>query len=254
VNDNRETTIVLNGDVLTDLVIGNVIEFHREKKADATIVLAPVENPAAFGLVETDIGNRVRSFIEKPKPEDLASLKTNNINAGIYVLEPNVLDVIPEGKNYSFEHNVFPDLLARDKAFYAFVLSGFYWRDIGNPESYLQGHQDYFSGRFGGFDIEPSDKSEVATAAVVDSNSLLGQGCVIKPNARILNSALGVGVHVEEHALIENSVIWAHTRVSSGAEIRDSIVGRSCHVGRNVSIRAGAVLGDKTSLTDYTKV
>ena len=97
-------------------------------------------------------------------------------------------------------------------------------------------------------------KSDVATAAIVDKNSIIGGGCVIKPNARIINSVIGAGVHVEEKAVIENSVVWAHTRVSSQAQIRDAIIGRSCHIGRNASVSGGAVLGDKTSLTDYTRV
>ncbi len=116
----RETTVVFNGDVLTDLDVSEVIGFHQQKKADATIVLTPVENPSAYGLVETEKDGQVRRFLEKPKPEELADLTTNNINAGIYILEPGVLDLIPEGENTSFEYNVFPDLLKLQKAFFAF--------------------------------------------------------------------------------------------------------------------------------------
>jgi NDP-sugar pyrophosphorylase family protein len=253
-NDIRETTIVLNGDILTDLDISKIVEFHKAKKADATIVLTPVENPSAYGLVETDKENRVLRFLEKPKPEELNELTVNTINAGIYILEPNILDLIPEGKNYSFEYNIFPDLLENQKAFYAYILDKNYWRDIGNPASYLQGHHDFLNGKIGGFKLEKSNKAEIATAAVVDSRSIIGADCVIKPNAKILNSVLGPGVHVEEHAVIENSIIWSHTRISGSAEIKDSIIGRSCHIGRNVVVGEGSVLGDKTSLTDYTKV
>lgn len=250
----QETTIVLNGDILTDLDISEVLKFHRSKKAEATIVLAPVENPAAYGLVEIDRENRILQFLEKPKIEQLAQLKTNTINAGIYVLEPEVLDLIPEGKNYSFEYNVFPDLLKLDKSFFGYVLDGNYWRDIGTPESYLQGHLDFFAGKLRRFEIEKSDNFDVATAAVIDNHSIIGNDCIIKPNAKIFNSVLGPGVHLEEHALVENSVIWAHTRISGSAEIKDSVVGRSCYIGRNVVVGKGSVLGDKTSLTDYTKV
>lgn len=250
----RETTIVFNGDILTDLDVFKVIGFHQQKKAEATIVLTPVENPSAYGLVETETDGRVRRFLEKPKPEELAGLTTNNINAGIYILEPGVLDLIPEGENTSFEYNVFPGLLERRKEFFAFVMKGNYWRDIGTPTSYLETHHDFLSGQIKGFEIEKSSEADVATTAIVDKSSILGAGCVVKPNARITNSVIGAGVHVEEKAVVENSVIWAHTRVSSQAQIRDAIVGRSCHIGRNSSVGAGAVLGDKTSLTDYTKV
>jgi NDP-sugar pyrophosphorylase family protein len=119
-----ETTIVLNGDILTDLDVFKVIGFHQQKRAEATIVLTPVENPSAYGLVETDDESKVLQFLEKPKPEELGGLKTKNINAGIYILEPSVLDMIPENENYSFEYNVFPNLLNQQKSFYGFVMKG----------------------------------------------------------------------------------------------------------------------------------
>ena len=250
----RETTVVFNGDILTDLEVAKVIEFHQSRQATATIVLAPVENPAAYGLVETDRQGKVLRFREKPQPEELAQLTTNTINAGIYILEPEVLDLIPAGKNHSFEYNVFPDLLSSQKAFYAYILTDNYWRDIGNPQSYLQGHLDYLEGKIKGFEIERSVRADISHTALVDKNSFVEEECVIKPNVRIINSIIGKGVLVEEKAVIENSVVWSHTRVSSGAEIRNSVVGRSCYIGKNAIVSDGAVLGDKTSLTDYTKV
>jgi len=250
----RETTVVFNGDVLTDLDVFKVIGFHQQKKAQATIVLTPVENPSAYGLVETAPDGVVLRFLEKPTPEELADLTTDNINAGIYILEPGVLDLIPEGENTSFEYNVFPELLKRRKEFYAFVMNGNYWRDIGTPTSYLQAHHDFLSGKIKGFKIGKSGEADIATAAIVDKTSVLGEGCIVKPYAKIINSVIGAGVHIEEKAVVENSVIWAHSRISHAAQIRGAIVGRSCHIGRNASVSGGAVLGDKSSLTDYTKV
>jgi mannose-1-phosphate guanylyltransferase len=250
----RETTIVFNGDVLTDLDIFKVIGFHQQKKAEATIVLTPVENPSAYGLVETETDGRVLRFLEKPKAEELADLTTNNINAGIYILEPSVLNLIPAGENSSFEYNVFPDLLKHQKPFFAYIMKKNYWRDIGTPTSYLEAHHDFLSGRIKNLKPAKPAEADVATAAIVDKTSILGEGCIVKPNARIINSVIGAGVHIEEKAVVENSVIWAHTRVSAQAQLRNAIVGRSCHIGRNASVDSGAVLGDKTSLTDYTKV
>ena len=249
----RETTVVFNGDILTDLDISKVIDFHREKKAEATLTLVRVENPAAYGLVETDDENRVLRFLEKPSAEIIASLPAHNINAGIYILEPTILDLIPAGENRSFEYNVFPDILTNEKPFYAFIMQNNYWRDIGTPESYRAVHQDFLSGKIKNFDLENPTTADIATAAIVDKTSIIGEGCVVKPNARVINSVLGAGVHVEEKAVVENSFVWAHTSVLSQSEIRDSIVGRGCHIGKNVSV-TDAVLGDKTSLTDYTKV
>ena len=252
--DIRETTVVFNGDILTDLDIAKVVKFHQSKKAAATIALAPVEDPSAYGLVETERDGKVLRFREKPKPEELDDLQTNTINAGIYVLEPEVLDLIPAGENNSFEYNVFPELLKKNKPFYAYVLKDEYWRDIGNPESYLQGHHDFLSGKIKGLELERSVKGEISHTAIVDKNSFIEAECIIKPNARIINSVIGRGVLVEERAVIENSVVWSHTRVSSNSEIHNAVVGRSCHIGKNAVVSRGAVLGDKTSLTDYTKV
>jgi len=253
-DDIRETTVVLNGDILTDLEISKVIEFHESNQAAATIVLAPVENPSAYGLVEAATDGKVLRFREKPNPEDLAGLTSNIINAGIYILEPEVLDLIPAGENHSFEYNVFPDLLSNKKAFYAYVLNENYWRDIGNPESYLAGHMDFLSGKIKSFEIEKRARADISHTAIVDKNSFVEEDCIIKPNARIINSVIGKGVLVEEKAVIENSVVWSHTRVSNSAEIHNAVVGRSCHIGKNAIVSDGAVLGDKTSLTDYTKV
>ena len=250
----RETTVVLNGDVLTDLDVSALIDFHKSKKAEATIVLTPVEDPSAYGLVETANDLSVKRFLEKPKPEQLKELKINTINAGAYVLEPSILDLIPEGENTSFEYAVFPAILEEKRRFYAYTLKTNYWRDIGNPDSYLSAHLDFLSGSIKGFSKGQPGESEIATAAQVDRVSLLGTGCVIKPNAQVINSVLGPGVHVDEKAVIENSVIWPHTRVSAMAEIRRSVIGRNCHIGRSVIVGAGSVLGDKASIPDYSRV
>jgi mannose-1-phosphate guanylyltransferase len=188
--------------------------------------------------------------VKNPNPKN----STNNINAGIYVLEPTILDIIPQGENYSFEYSVFPDILAHEKPFYAFVMKDNYWRDLGTPKSYLDAHHDFLRGKIKNFEIEKMNNADVSHTAVVDETSLIGENCVIKPNARIINSVIGEGVHIEEKAIIENSVIWAHTRISSQAQVKNAVIGRSCFIGKNVSISEGAVLGDKTSLTDYTKV
>lgn len=250
----RETTVVFNGDILTDLDIARVVEFHRTKSSEATIALVPVEDPTRYGLVETDAEANVLRFVEKPKREELAELNINTINAGIYVLEPSVLDLIAEEANRSFEYDVFPDILAQKLPFFGYVLDGDYWLDIGTPDSYLTAHNDLLNGTLKAFEIDRGAQSDIATRAEIDRLSVIGEGCTIKPGVRITNSVIGPGTHIEEKAVIENSVIWAHTRISSAAEINGAIIGRSCHVGRNAIVGPGSVLGDKTSLTDYTRV
>jgi len=247
----RQPTVVFNGDVLTDLDLTAVIRQHEERKAAATIVLAPVDNPSAYGLVETEEDGRVRAFLEKPKADEI---RVNTINAGTYVLDPRVLEYIPSGENYSFEYQLFPDLLRRGESFYAHVPPDAYWIDIGTPARYLQVHADILAGRVRGLDLkERRGAFDAATHAEIDSLSLIADDCVVKPGAQIINSVLGAGVHVEEKARIENSVVWAHTRVGANAQVVGAIVGRGCHIGRSAAVGPGAVLGDKTSLTDYTQ-
>lgn len=248
----REPTVVFNGDILTDLDLGAVIAQHRETKATATIVLTPVENPSAYGLVETETDNRVRRFLEKPKLDEVS---VNTINAGTYVLEPQVLDLIPAGENYSFEYNLFPDLLARGERFYAHVPEKSYWIDIGTPARYLQAHYDLMANRVASVDLNERRRGtfDMATAAQVDEASLVADDCVLKPGVEIINSVLGPGCYIEEKARIINSVVWGHTRVGAAAEVSDAIIGRGCHVGRSAVVAAGTVLGDKSSLTDYTQ-
>ncbi len=244
----REPTVVFNGDILTDLDLKAVIREHNERKATATIVLTPVKNPSAYGLVETESNGHIRRFLEKPKEDEIT---VNTINAGTYILEPKVLDYIPASESYSFEYALFPGLLERDETFYAHIPQRTYWIDIGTPSRYLQAHQDLLANRVGRIHIKDRRGTfDLATRAQIDDLSMIGDDCQIKPGAEILRSVLGVGCFVEEGARVENSVIWPHTRVGTAAQVNNAIVGRGCHIGRSAVVCQGSVLGDKPSLTD----
>src|SRR5256885_6773800 len=138
------TSVVFNGDVLTDINLAAVVAHHKAKQAVATIVLTPVENPSAYGLVETSSDGWIQRFIEKPGPDEITC---NTINAGIYVLEPSVLKYMPKGEPYSFERGLFPALLEHKEPVLSFVMDT-YWIDIGTPRKYLEVHQDILSGKF----------------------------------------------------------------------------------------------------------
>src|SRR5918993_335934 len=246
----RDRTVVFNGDILTDLDLKAVIREHNKRKATATIVLQPVANPSAYGLVETETDGRVHRFLEKPKEDEITC---NNINAGTYILEPKVLDFIPPGENYSFEYGLFPDLLKRNEIFYAHVPPRTYWIDIGTPDRYLEAHQDLLANRVQRIHIkERRGTFDSATVAEIDELSIIGDDCQVKPGAQIINSVLGAGCFVEERARVENSVVWPHTRIGTAATVSRAIIGRGCHIGRSAVVGAGSVLGDKTSVTDYT--
>lgn len=246
-----ETTVILNGDVLTDIDLNDVIRLHHEREAVATIVLTPVPNPTAYGLVETDSDGRVRRFLEKPKQEEVTC---DTINAGIYILEPRVLDYVPEGEPFMFEYGVFPKLLERNEPFYAYIWRG-YWRDIGTSASYRQANMDVLAGRVKLLDTAQEKRGEKFDETVeIDSTSIVDPTCTVKAGVQIINSVVSRNCFIEERARIENSVVRGGSRIGAGAMLQSAVIGKSCHIGRSVVVGAGAVLGDKSVITDYSQV
>jgi NDP-sugar pyrophosphorylase family protein len=253
-----ESVVVFNGDVLTQIDLAAVIRLHRARNARATIVLTPVENPTAYGLVETDPEGNVTRFVEKPSADEIT---TNHINAGIYVLEPDTFDRIPSDVAWSIERSYFPSLVERGETFVAYIYDG-YWIDIGTPEKYSQVHRDIMDGRYvtAPFLGLPAPRTSVAPdariedGATVEGPCFIDGGVLIKAGARIgPYSVIGRQTQVGEDATIDGAILWPNCRVSREATVRDAILGRNCHLGRSVSVNGGAVLGDKTTLTDYTR-
>jgi NDP-sugar pyrophosphorylase family protein len=251
-----DSVVVFNGDVLTQIDLAAVMQLHRERKAKATIVLTPVDNPTAYGLVETDSDGNIRRFLEKPRPDEIT---TNNINAGIYVLEPDTFDRIPSDVSWSIERSYFPSLIERGETFVGFVYDG-YWIDIGTPEKYTQVHRDIMDGRYAAspFNESPvrtwvSPTARVEDGAVIQGPCFIDDGALVKAGARIAPySVIGRQTQIDANAQIDGAIIWPNCRISEEAVVRDAIVGRNCHIGRNVTVKPGAVLGDKTTLTEYT--
>jgi NDP-sugar pyrophosphorylase family protein len=253
----NDSVVVFNGDVLTQVNLAEVIALHRARKARATIVLTPVENPRAYGLVETDRDGNVLRFLEKPDP---AQITCDTINAGIYVLEPETFDRIPRGTAWSIERSYFPSLVERRETFVAYIHRG-YWIDIGTPAKYLQVHLDIMDGRFVAppFDAASgrawvSPDARVEKGATLEGPCYVADGAVVKPGAKIRPySVLGRQCHIEEDATVERSIIWANGWVGREATVTSAILGRHCHVGRNAAVTPGMVLGDKSVLTDFTR-
>jgi mannose-1-phosphate guanylyltransferase len=252
-----ESVVVFNGDVLTQVDLGAVLRLHRERKARATIVLTPVENPRAYGLVETDAQGNVRRFLEKPGDDEITC---NTINAGIYVLEPETFDRIPKDTAWSIERSYFPSLIERGETFVAYVCDG-YWIDIGTPAKYLQVHRDIMDGRFVAPPFEGAGMSFVSAGARVEAGveihgpCFVDDGVVLKAGARVLPySVLGRQTHVDEGAVVEASIVWPNGWIGRDATVRGAILGRNCHIGRNAAIESPVVLGDKTVITDYSRL
>ncbi len=246
----NSTTVVFNGDVLTGLDLSAVVALHREKGAIATLVLTPVDNPSAYGLVETNADGWVQRFVEKPGPDEITC---NTINAGIYVLEPSVLRYMPKGEAYSFERGLFPTLLEHKEPVLAFVLDK-YWIDIGTPQKYLEVHHDILSRKFVSPRVSKSalDRGSLSAGAAVDEKSIIGDGVTIRGDVRIENSVIGKNCKIDEGAHIVDSVIWSGNTIDADARITKSIIGKGCYIGRSAVVRPGVVLGDKSVVTDYS--
>ncbi len=248
-------TIVMNGDVLTDVDLAALVSRHAAERAAATILLTPVPNPGAYGLVKTDARGRVRRFIEKPKPHEIT---TDTINAGIYVLETRVLELVPPGVKHSIERSFFPALLGRGDLVLGPVHPG-YWIDIGTPEKYLQVHRDILRGRFkvpleaererGGF---VAAGARVADGALLEAPFFVGPRSEVEAGARLGPDAVLVSdVRVRAGASVRDSVLWAGVEAGEDAAIETSLLGPGVRVGRHAAVR-GALLGEGSVVSDHS--
>jgi mannose-1-phosphate guanylyltransferase len=237
----------LNGDSLREADLGEMVAFHRSTGAKATILLTPVADPSRYGLVRTASDGRVETFLEKPRPEEI---DTDLINAGLYVLEPEVLDLVPEGRAVSIEREVFPTLAAEGSV-YGIALPG-YWLDVGTPESYLQAHRDVleriFSTQVGdalGADFTlVDDSADVHPRAKLVPPVYVGPGAVVEEGARLGSLAvLGAGARLARGGVVENAVVGARTSVGEGASVVGSVIGDGAVLGAGCQLHNLAVVG-----------
>jgi mannose-1-phosphate guanylyltransferase len=239
--------LVLNGDTLADYDLSAEIAQHERTGARATLALVPVEDPTAYGVVVTGDGQAVEAFIEKPRLEDAPA--DPRINAGAYVLEREVLEMIPAGENRSFELDVFPQLVGH--GIYGFDADG-YWLDLGTPERYFEATRDLLAGRVhsyldrlrdarGNVFAADADVTGVATTApvVIADGSTIESGTCIGPNC-----VIGRGVVLGADCRIRGSVVMDNARIGTGVTITDSIVGPSVVIENGADLLAGSVIGE----------
>jgi mannose-1-phosphate guanylyltransferase len=248
----EESFFALNGDSLREADLGELVRFHGSSGAKATILLTPVADPSRYGLVRLAADGRVESFLEKPRPEEI---DTDLINAGLYVLEPEVLDLVPEGRSVSIEREVFPRL-AEQGSVYGVALSG-YWLDVGTPASYLQAHRDVLERAFPteigdalGTDFTLVDPTaEVHADARLVPPVYVGPRVVVEAGARAGSLAvLGEASRVAAGAVVENAVVGARTSIAPGSSVIGSIVGDDAEIGAGCEVRNLAVVGSGASL------
>jgi len=228
-----ETFIVVNGDVLTDLNVREVWDFHHSVGAEGTIALTPVDDPSRYGVVPIDASGRVEAFVEKPVP---GTAPTNWINAGTYVLEPSVLQRIASDRKVSIEREVFPAMVD-DQKLYA-MQSSAYWIDAGTPQTYIQAQLDLVDG------VRGSEKAIADSAQIEDSatvaHSVVGEHVVIGNGAHVADSVIGAGATIGPGVRIHSSVVAEGARIGPDCVIENFSV-----VGAGFELEARRTLSDE---------
>ncbi len=245
-----ERFLVISGDVLTDVDLAAVVAFHEEKGALATLALQAVEDPLEFGIVITREDGAVERFLEKPTWGQVFS---DTINTGIYVLEPEIFDFIPEGRPADFAGEVFPAVLQAGRPIFGYVAEG-YWEDVGTIDAYVRAHQDVLDERVkvqvGGFELRPGvwlgKGAEVDPAAVVDGPAIIGDNCRVGSGARIGEyCVVGPNVRVGDNAVVERSVLHEGCFLGPGVRLEGCVIGRSSDLRQGARCEEGVVLGEE---------
>jgi mannose-1-phosphate guanylyltransferase len=248
------TFFVLNGDIFHNRDFTGMLKFHRRHRAKATIVLSPVDDPTMYGVIETDKRNKVKRFLEKPKPEEVT---TNMINAGTYVLEPEVLQRVPPDTRFTFEREVFPQMLTDGLPVYAYPTDN-YWMDTGTPEKYLQLHRDLLNGKHDSYSFEKDvmigERSKIHPTVKFKGKVIVGDDCKIESGVRLTGLVvIGPNCTIHEEAEIKDSVVWHNTSIGQRAVIRSSILADNCKIGDDCQL-IEAVLGDHVTVNNGLKL
>ncbi len=244
-----ETFLVICGDVLTDMDLNELVDFHKRKNSKATIVLTEVENPSKYGIVITDKNDKIVEFQEKPF---LDEARSRVANSGIYVLEPEIFDLIPESQFFDFGRHLFPLLAKEGVPFYGFC-HDYYWNDVGELDEYRKGNFDALMGKVK-VDIPGTLVSKgiwVGKGCIIEEGVTLsppiciGDNCVIKRNAKLFGPlVIGNETVVGEGAVFYKGIKWNNGYIGRDATILGGIIGASAEIGERAVIKE-AVLGDK---------
>lgn len=234
-------TFVLNGDVLTDLDLRAMREYHHATGSMVTISLIEVEDPSAYGVVDIDRHGRIHRFVEKPRREDAPS---RMVNAGTYICEPEIFELVPPDTFWMFERGLFPDLLAKGQPIHGYNAPA-YWTDIGTPQTYLQVHHDILNKHvaFPQGGIDPT--ASIHQQAQISGPVCIGPGAQVAADARIVGPAMiGAGCVIEAGATVSGAVLWRGVHVGVGAQVYDSVLGEGVVVEAGAVVRGGSMVGD----------
>lgn len=248
-NELKETFLVISSDILTDIDLSKMLAFHKQKHSVATIALTRTDIPVAFGIVVTDEENRISRFLEKPGWGEVFSDK---INAGIYILEPEILRFIDEKEEFDFSKQLFPRLLEMGHPLYGY-LGDYYWLDIGNPKKYIQANHDILTKKVR-VKIEGAEIKEniwVGKGTIIESEANIWSPVIIGDNCKIEKGAIidrltivGDGVFIGKGAHLKRSIIWDNATIQGHAKLENCVILSRVDIGEYASVQKEAVIGD----------
>ena len=257
----NEPVLVISGDLITDFDLSEALNWHRQKKAEATILLTRVENPLAYGIVITDQDGRIVRFLEKPSWGEAFS---DTINTGIYILEPGAIQLIPPKTNFDFSQNLYPLMLSRKMRLYGKIMSG-YWKDVGNVDEYRRTHIDFYEGNLqlnlkgeatqlkGGM-VYKGANVHIEEGVELTGREVLGNDVYLESGVKLHNCVVGNRTRVGGRCDLKNSVIWADCTIGAETVMRSSVVCNRAHVGENVQLLDDVIVSDDCAIGDAATV
>jgi len=236
--------IVFNGDIITGMNLTAMMKHHKEVKPKVSIALAPVNDPTIYGMVETDAKGIVQHFVEKPSWDKVT---TNMINAGIYILEPEVLAHIPASTPSMFENYLFPRLLEMGEPILGYP-SDAYWIDIGTPEKYLKANHDLLLQQ-AGRDVQAEGNSQLHPTAQIEGPVLVAEGCIIAEDVKVKGPVvMGPCCEISKGAVLQGVILWHHSRVGEKATLKNCVICSHGYVGQGSHVPDNCVLGDSVTV------
>ncbi len=254
-----ETFLVISGDSITDFDLQAAIEFHKQKKSKATLILTRVPNPIEFGVVITDDENRIRRFLEKPSTSEIFS---DTVNTGTYILEPEVLEYLPTNTESDFSKDLFPLLLEKDEPMYGYIAQG-YWCDVGHLDAYRQAQYDGLHNKvkldFPYKEISPGlwvgQNTHIDPSAEIEAPAIIGDNCRIGARVQIeAGSVIGDNVTIGAYANLKRPIVWNGAIIGEEAHLSACVIARGTRVDRRAHVLEAAVVGSLSTVGEEAQI
>jgi len=256
-----ETFFIVSGDLVTDFDFKQIVDFHKAKKSKLTITLTGVEDPLQFGVVITNPDGQIQKFLEKPSWGEVFS---DTINTGIYLLEPEILDYIPEDENYDFGKQLFPKLMKENIALWGCNVSG-YWRDVGNPESYREVHKDLLSGKINiGYSgtkkeypngvLYIDENTTVAEDVSIEGIVILGKNCKVENGVKLKNVVMGDNTIIQKQSEVAECTIWNNVEIGHGSFMTNCVICKDNKISKKVKAKEGVIIAENCEIGELSSI